>query len=207
MQNTGTHSVGAEFAKRALDLLIASLGLAISAPLTALVGIAIKLDSRGSVLFRQVRRGRGGTPFQMYKFRTMVEGADSRVDELRPQSLDPHWLHLEKDPRITRVGRFLRMTSLDELPQLWNVLRGEMSIVGPRPLTERDSAHVPHECRVRSAVRPGITGPWQVSGRTHIPFHRMVELDSDYARNWTVRGDLALLVRTLPAVIARRGAN
>lgn len=190
-----------------LDIVIATAAVVLTAPMALIIAICIRLDSRGPVFFRQERVGRFGRPFGMLKFRTMVHDAEDRLDELWSLSLDPHWLHLEDDPRITRVGRWLRVTSLDELPQLLNVLAGEMSVVGPRPLSMRDNAHVPESAQVRTAVAPGITGLWQVTGRTTIPFERMLELDAEYARSWSLRGDLRLIMQTIPAVIFRRGAN
>jgi lipopolysaccharide/colanic/teichoic acid biosynthesis glycosyltransferase len=137
----------------------------------------------------------------------MVEGADSRVEELRADSADPAWLLLERDPRITGVGRFLRTTSIDELPQLVNVLKGEMSLVGPRPMTPELDGLIEGWARRRVDMAPGMTGLWQVLGRTTIPFEEMVKLDYLYVTNWSLWQDLRLLVRTPPAVIKRRGVN
>ena len=193
--------------KRALDVLGAALGLLLAAPLLALLAVAIKRDSRGPVLFRQVRVGRGGRPIRIVKLRTMVVGAERQQEALRAHSRDPGWLLLGHDPRVTRVGRLLRRASLDELPQLWNVLRGEMSLVGPRPLIASEHAQLSAEQRRRSDVKPGLTGPWQVLGRTEIPFERMLELDREYVERWSLAGDLRLLARTVPAVLGGRGAN
>jgi lipopolysaccharide/colanic/teichoic acid biosynthesis glycosyltransferase len=172
-----------------------------------LVAIAIKFDSSGPVFFRQVRVGRAGRRFRVVKFRTMLEDAEERRGALLAQSKDPNWLHLESDPRITRLGRLLRLTSLDELPQLWNVLRGEMSMVGPRPLIEAEDERVSGWARGRLDLTPGITGYWQVLGRTRIPFDEMVKLDYLYVMNWSLWGDLRLILRTLPVLLSRRGAN
>jgi lipopolysaccharide/colanic/teichoic acid biosynthesis glycosyltransferase len=195
------------FLKRALDVTLSAAILSASAPLMALVAVAIKFDSRGPVLFRQERIGRAGSRFTLTKFRTMVRDAEGRHEELRAISSDPGWVKLERDPRVTRVGRLLRLSSLDELPQLWNVLRGEMSLVGPRPLIEDEDRHVGGWGRSRLDLTPGITGLWQVLGRTDIPFSEMIKLDYLYVTNWSLWGDVRLILRTLPVVISRRGAN
>ncbi|TML34275.1 MAG: sugar transferase, partial [Actinobacteria bacterium] len=157
--------------------------------------------------FRQRRIGKGGRPLMLLKFRTMCEDAEQRVDELRKFSKDPDWLHLEDDPRLTRIGRLLRLASLDEIPQIWNVLRGEMSLVGPRPLVESEDRRIDGWARSRLQLTPGITGLWQVLGRTTIPFEEMVKLDYLYVTNWSLWTDVRLMLRTLPAVAKRRGAN
>lgn len=193
--------------KRTLDLVLATLLLVILAPLMVVVAIAVKLDSAGPVLFTQERVGKGGRRFRLVKFRTMAADAESRRAELLSQSTDPNWLHIADDPRITRLGRHLRRLSLDELPQLWNVLRGEMSMVGPRPLICAEDARVQGSSRRRLDLTPGITGYWQVLGRTRISFEEMVKLDYLYVMNWSLWTDLRLLLRTLPTVLSRRGAN
>jgi len=193
--------------KRALDVSLVGTLLLLSAPLLALIALAVKFDSRGPVFFGQLRVGRGGRQFRLFKFRTMVRDAEQRRAALVQQSKDPNWLHLDHDPRITRIGRFLRLWSLDELPQLWNVLRGEMSMVGPRPLIEAEDRRVQDWARGRLDLTPGITGYWQVLGRTRIPFEEMVKLDYLYVMNWSLWNDIRLILRTLPTVIARRGAN
>ena len=205
-RTVGAGSVG-RAAKRTLDIVLGLLLLVVLAPILALLVLAIRLDSSGGPLFRQTRVGRDGRRFRCVKFRTMVVDAEQQVEALREQSRDPNWLDLEHDPRITRVGRWLRHTSLDELPQLWNVLRGQMSIVGPRPLSVEDDSNVPSWARIRSAVPPGMTGLWQVSGRTDVSFADMLRLDCEYAANWSLHRDLALIVRTVPAVLFARGAN
>jgi lipopolysaccharide/colanic/teichoic acid biosynthesis glycosyltransferase len=172
-----------------------------------IIGLAIKLDSRGPVLFIQSRIGRGGQPLRIYKFRTMARDAEAQRDRLTALSEDPNWLKLDDDPRITRVGRLLRMSSLDELPQLLNVLKGEMSLVGPRPLVESEDERVVDWGRARLDLTPGITGLWQVLGRTNIPFEEMVKLDYLYVTNWSLWSDVRLMLHTLPAVPHRRGAN
>jgi lipopolysaccharide/colanic/teichoic acid biosynthesis glycosyltransferase len=137
----------------------------------------------------------------------MVPGADAMAGDLMDKSSDPDWLVLEKDPRLTRVGRFLRLRSLDELPQLWNVLAGDMSLVGPRPLPERDDRAVTGWGRHRLDLIPGVTGYWQVLGRNNIPFREMVEIDYAYVASWSLWHDMKLLIRTVPVVLRRRGAN
>ena len=133
--------------------------------------------------------------------------AEDLTEELFGDSTDAHWLKLERDPRITRMGRFLRLTSLDELPQLWNILRGDMSLVGPRPLIEAEDRQIAGWARSRLELTPGLTGLWQVLGRTNIPFEEMVKLDYMYVTNWSLWSDVRLILRTLPAVVTRRGAN
>jgi exopolysaccharide biosynthesis polyprenyl glycosylphosphotransferase len=193
--------------KRSVDVVGASVLLVATLPTLALLALAVKLDSRGPVLFRQLRIGRGGRRFRLLKLRTMVSDAESLRAGLLAQSKDPGWLHLDHDPRITRVGRLLRLTSLDELPQLWNVITGDMSLVGPRPLVAEEDSMVEAWARGRLDLTPGITGLWQVLGRTSIPFEEMIRLDYLYVTNWSLWGDIRLILRTLPAVFARRGAN
>jgi len=195
-----------------IDLVGASLALALLLPLILLVALAVRLDSPGPALFRQRRVGRGGGPFWIYKFRTMVPGAEALLADLDPlnESQGGVLVQIRSDPRVTRVGRFLRRTSLDELPQLINVLRGEMSLVGPRPLQERDclraSAAYPDLFPIRLAAPPGLTGLAQVSGRRGLPPRDIFELDRSYVENWSLGGDLLILARTVPAVLGGRGA-
>lgn len=193
--------------KRLIDVLVASVLLVVFTPVIVLLGLLIKLDSRGPVLFTQQRVGRAGRRFRVYKFRTMVADADQRRAELLKLSSDPNWLNLDHDPRITRVGRVLRRISLDELPQLWNVLRGQMSLVGPRPLIEDEDERVQGWARGRLDLTPGLTGYWQVLGRTRIPFEEMVKLDYLYVMNWSLWEDIRLMLRTLPILVSGRGAN
>jgi exopolysaccharide biosynthesis polyprenyl glycosylphosphotransferase len=195
------------FLKRSMDFAIAGIALLVLLPVMLAAALAVALTSKGPVFYTQVRVGRDGRRFRMYKFRTMVEGADSRVEELRADSADPAWLLLERDPRITGVGRFLRTSSIDELPQLVNVLKGEMSLVGPRPVTPEVDGQIDGWARRRVDMAPGLTGIWQVLGRARIPFEEMVKLDYLYVTNWSLWQDLRLLVWTLPAVIKRRGVN
>jgi exopolysaccharide biosynthesis polyprenyl glycosylphosphotransferase len=193
--------------KRVVDVAIALPALVLVSPLVVVIAILVKATSRGPVFFSQERVGRGGRHFRMHKFRTMVRDADQQLEELRSSSAHSSWLLLEEDPRITKVGRFLRHYSLDELPQLWNVLRGDMSLVGPRPMPLDVDEKIAGWGRKRLDLTPGITGPWQVLGRTKIPFEEMVKLDYLYVTNWSLWQDIRLLIRTLPAVVRRRGAN
>jgi len=193
--------------KRAMDVVIATLTLALALPLMLLIALAIRLDSPGPVLFRQQRVGKGGKLFTMYKFRSMIEEAEAEKEELRRlRGVDKRRFKLKDDPRITRVGRFLRRTSLDELPQLYNVLRGEMSLVGPRPALPEEVAQYQEWHKKRLEVMPGITGLWQVSGRSEIPFDEMVLLDIYYTENWSPGLDLRILLQTIPKVILGEGA-
>jgi exopolysaccharide biosynthesis polyprenyl glycosylphosphotransferase len=193
--------------KRAMDIAGATPALVLVAPLVALAAVAIKLDSPGPVFFRQERVGRRGRKFTLFKLRTMEVGAHERQEELAALSRDRHWLHLDHDPRVTRVGRFLRRTSMDELPQLWNVLKGEMSLVGPRPIVETEARQLDGWGLSRVDLTPGLTGLWQVLGRTQIPFAEMIKLDYLYITNWSLWTDVRLILRTLPIVLSRRGAN
>jgi exopolysaccharide biosynthesis polyprenyl glycosylphosphotransferase len=196
-------------AKRSLDVTGAVVGLMLFAPLLAVCALAVKLSSPGPILFRQRRVGLGGETFEMLKLRTMVRDADARRAEVQGANVygDPRLFKAAGDPRITRAGGILRKSSLDELPQLWNVLRGEMSLVGPRPPLPREVAQYKTRHYVRFEVAPGITGPWQVSGRNEITdFETVVELEQRYIAGWTVWRDLALLLRTVPAVLSMRGA-
>jgi lipopolysaccharide/colanic/teichoic acid biosynthesis glycosyltransferase len=193
--------------KRTVDVLGALALLVLTAPLMLLIAVVVKLDSRGPLLFRHERIGRGGRRFTIAKFRTMVDGAEAMAEQLRGLSRDPHWLLLDRDPRITRAGRFLRVSSLDELPQLWSVLKGDMSLVGPRPLVEEEDRQIIGWGRGRLDLTPGLTGLWQVLGRTSIPFEEMVKLDYIYVTNWSVWGDVQLLLRTVLVLLTRRGAN
>jgi len=197
-------SRGSRMLKRGLDLILVCVGLLLSAPLLIAIALAIRLDSRGPVFFRQIRVGRDGTPFRMFKFRSMVLDAELRKDELRALNEAGEGLFkLSEDPRVTRVGRVLRRTSLDELPQLFNVLRGQMSLVGPRPLVIDEDAQVRGLDRSRLHLTPGMTGPWQILGY-RVPMQEMVGLDYLYVANWSLWLDLKILLRTVRHV-ARRG--
>lgn len=204
----------AEFMKRIMDLLLVAVGGLLLAPLLALVALVVKLQDGGPVLFVQPRAGRGGRQFPFFKFRSMVVDAEERRAGLQEQNeTDGVLFKIADDPRVTPLGRFIRRWSIDELPQLWNVVRGDMNLVGPRPLPMRDleGADADPEIRywmeLRGKVKPGITGPWQVSGRSNLGFQDMVELDIAYVQNWTLWADLLILLHTLPAVLRRRGAH
>lgn len=195
--------------KRAVDLMAAGLGLLAISPLLTLIALAIKLDSRGPVFFAQERVGRGGRTFRMLKFRTMRVGADAEKAKLAHlnTSGDTRLFKIPNDPRVTRVGTLLRKWSLDELPQLFNVLRGDMSLVGPRPFFESDLATYREHHFGRLGALPGITGLWQVSGRSSITdFEEVVRLDCEYIHRWSLWLDLEILLKTLPAVMRRTGA-
>ena len=191
--------------KRAFDLVLAAVGFVAIAPLFALIAIAIRLDSGGPVLFRQTRIGRGGRSFGIYKFRTMVREADELKAELEHLNEADGLFKIAKDPRVTRVGRWLRRTSLDELPQLLNVLRGDMSLVGPRPLVLEDDRQIVGWHRERLNIPPGMTGHWQVLGSARIPLAEMVAIDYLYVVNWSIWTDLKYLLRTVPYVMFGRG--
>jgi exopolysaccharide biosynthesis polyprenyl glycosylphosphotransferase len=198
--------------KRVLDLAIGAIGLLAIAPLFAFIALRIKLDSPGPVFFRQTRVGIGDSKFRIYKFRTMTVDADERKQELAHLNIhaqpggDPRMFKVPDDPRTTAFGRFLRRYSLDELPQLINVVKGEMSLVGPRPLIADEDKHVAEWARKRVRLKPGITGLWQVLGRSEIPFEEMTKLDYIYVTNWSLGGDLSILLRTIPAVLRSRRA-
>ena len=197
----------AQVAKRALDIVAAGTALVAMAPLLAAVAVAIKLDSRGPILFRQQRAGRGGEVFELLKFRSMYPNAEDRKLELASDNDDGVMFKMQADPRITRVGRLLRRYSLDELPQLWNVLRGEMSLVGPRPLILPETDALSEDWHLRRLeLRPGLTGPWQINGRSETPFHEMVRFDYQYVAGWSLARDLEILLATMPAVLSGRGA-
>jgi exopolysaccharide biosynthesis polyprenyl glycosylphosphotransferase len=192
--------------KRSFDLVGASLGLLVLAPLMAMIAAAIKLDSRGPVFFRQPRMGMDDRPFRIFKFRTMVADADAQRAALADRNEAGNGLFkIEDDPRITRVGSFLRRTSLDELPQLLNVLSGDMSMVGPRPLVLDEDCRIEGWERHRMMVPPGATGMWQILGSARIPMSEMVKIDYLYGANWSLWLDVKILLRTVPFVLGRRG--
>ena len=192
--------------KRAMDLLGASIGLIAVAPIMAAIAIAIKLDSRGPVFFRQTRMGRDGRPFEMLKFRSMVRDADAmRSDLVARAGSAGELFKLASDPRLTRVGRALRHASLDELPQLFNVLRGDMSLVGPRPLILDEDALVQGWQRRRLQLWPGMTGPWQILGSTRVPLNEMAKMDYLYITNWSLFADIKIILRTILHMAGRSG--
>ncbi len=194
--------------KRGFDIAVASTALLLLSPLLLVVAVAIRLDSKGTALFRQPRRGRLGSTFNIVKFRTMYIGAEQKRDEvLHMNEVDGPLFKIKgKDPRVTRVGSFLRRTSLDELPQLWNVVRGEMSLVGPRPFVLYEADQITGWASRRLDMTPGITGLWQVLGRNDMPFEEMVKLDYLYVTNWSIWWDLKILCQTIPVVLGKRGA-
>lgn len=200
-----------EPSKRCLDIAVAVALLLALAPLMILLAIAVRLDG-GPSLFGHRRVGFGGRPFRCLKFRSMRVAADTTLMELLRTDPDARreWeanRKLQRDPRVTALGRFLRVSSMDELPQLWNVLRGDMSLVGPRPVTPEELAlHYGPDAAWYTRVRPGLTGPWQVSGRSDTSYPERVRMDVDYVRNPSLRRDLGLLLRTFGAVLRGRGA-
>lgn len=201
--------VGQLVLKRAFDIAASLAIMVIAAPVMFLVAIAVRLSSPGPVLFRQIRVGQGGRHFAMYKFRSMIHDAEERRAELEASSLyhDGRLFKLSHDPRVTRVGAFLRRTSLDELPQLWNVLKGDMSLVGPRPPLPSEVALYDEHHYARFQMKPGMTGPWQVSGRNTITdFQQVVHLETSYMRQWGLSRDFSILFRTVPAVFRSVGA-
>ncbi len=193
--------------KRSFDLFVASVTLLIASPVLLAIALAVKLSSRGPVIYRSARPGIAGKPFSCLKFRTMREHADQIQDDLEPLNEQSGALFkIRDDPRLTKVGRILRRFSLDELPQLVNVVRGEMSLVGPRPLPLRDFERLEDWHKKRYLVLPGITGLWQVSGRSELDFDDLVRLDFLYLEQWSIFLDMAILLKTIPAVFSRRGA-
>jgi exopolysaccharide biosynthesis polyprenyl glycosylphosphotransferase len=207
-------SPASRFVKRSFDLALSTAGLVVLMPFIALIAAAIRLDSRGPVFFRQRRMGAGEKPFYMFKFRTMAVDADERKRELAHLNKharaggDPRMFKIQSDPRVTRVGRFLRRYSLDELPQLINVVIGEMSLIGPRPLILEEDHFIRAWGRKRLLLKPGITGLWQVLGRSAIPFEEMLRLDYLYVATWSLAGDCRLLLQTVPEIFRgeREGA-
>ena len=199
--------------KRAIDLVFSSLLLLFIAPFLLVIAVIIKLGDGGSVLFTQERPGVGGRLFRCYKFRTMAMDAEDRLNDLLqndPQAAEDWRLYkkLKRDPRITPIGRFLRKTSIDEIPQLFNILKGEMSIIGPRPITKREIPEygTPADFAIYGAVRPGVLGLWQVSGRSDTDYDRRIQLDARYARDWSIWMDVKILFLGVPVVLFGKGA-
>ena len=195
-------------AKRAIDVFGSLAGMVLLAPVFLVIALAVKLSSPGPVFFSQVRVGRYGRHFKFYKFRSMYVDAEARKAELLSQneSKDGVIFKMKDDPRITRVGRFLRRTSLDELPQLWNVFIGDMSLVGPRPPVPSEVAEYTLEDRKRLDVIPGITCLWQIKGRSDIPFNEQVQLDKEYILAPSMWKDIVILLKTIPAILGGKGA-
>ncbi len=194
--------------KRTFDVVVSALVMIAFAPLFGAIALAIKLGSPGPVLFGQRRVGQNGRAFQMLKFRSMYQDAEQRLDALRAQNeMSGPVFKMANDPRVTRIGRFLRKTSLDELPQFWNVLKGEMSVVGPRPPIPSEVRQYKRWQKRRLSVKPGITCIWQISGRNNIDFERWMELDLQYIDEWSLWGDIEICFKTIPAVLGARGAS
>jgi exopolysaccharide biosynthesis polyprenyl glycosylphosphotransferase len=196
--------------KRTLDVLVSGVGMLLLSPLFILIAAVVYITSPGPIFFRQTRVGLGGKLFKITKFRSMVDDAEALLDDLTPKSLyrDGRLFKVKDDPRVTRLGNFLRRSSLDELPQLWNAFVGNMSLVGPRPPLPSEVDLYEEHHYTRFDVKPGITGPWQVSGRsTIVDFEEVIRLETDYIREWTLWKDLGILLRTVPAVLFMRGAH
>jgi len=198
--------------KRAFDICFSLLALIVGFPLFLAVGIAVRLSSKGNIIYSHERIGRGGKPFRCYKFRTMYPDADQRLKEilLKDSALREEWEKshkLKHDPRITKVGAFLRKTSLDELPQFWNVLRGDLSVVGPRPVVRAEvQRYLGARAPLILSVRPGLTGLWQVSGRSNTSYEIRLTMDEEYVRAQSLLLDLKLIAKTIPAMLFTRGA-
>lgn len=198
--------------KRAFDIIFSLAVLILISPLLLLIATLIKLTSKGRVIYAHQRVGRGGKPFKCYKFRTMHADADNRLKEMlnKDPSIRKEWeqnFKLKKDPRITMIGKFLRKTSLDELPQFWNVLKGDLSVVGPRPVVA-DEIHKFLGKRAAKilSIRPGVTGPWQVCGRCDIDYSERIKLSEEYVDTYSLFTDLKLIAMTIPAMISSKGA-
>ncbi|NTY62232.1 sugar transferase [Mycolicibacterium sphagni] len=197
----------ARITKRLMDVALAACALLVTAPALLVIAVAIKLDTRGPVFFRQERTGRGGKPFRIFKFRSMTADAwEQRMRVAQLNQSDGPLFKMESDPRVTRVGAFIRKTSLDELPQLINVVRGEMSLVGPRPLPTEEADRIDGAALARLDVSPGITGLWQVCGRSDLSYADLQHLDSAYVRSWSLSWDLRILLQTPQVVFGRNGA-
>jgi lipopolysaccharide/colanic/teichoic acid biosynthesis glycosyltransferase len=194
--------------KRALDIVGAGFGLLLFSPVMAIIAIAIKLSSPGPVLFKQQRAGLAGKVFEIYKFRSMCTDAEARKKDLmKLNEQDGPAFKIKSDPRVTRIGKLIRVTSLDELPQLWNVIRGEMSLVGPRPLPIDEASAADQWQQRRLEVTPGLTCIWQIKGRSEVTFDEWVRMDINYIRRRNIRHDLSILAQTIPAVLLRKGAR
>lgn len=210
VQPRSTRQLFSDATKRILDIVGAIVLLALLSPLLLLVALAIKIDSRGPVLFAHRRLGKDGQHFDCYKFRTMEMDAEHRVfddEKLRHHYVSNDFkIPFELDPRITRLGKFLRPSSLDELPQLLNVLLGEMSLVGPRPIVSLEATHYGDRLPTLLSVRPGVTGPWAVGGRTHLKYPARAEVELEYVQSRSLGTDILILLRTPWAVLTQRGA-
>lgn len=204
---TPTLEGGQRVAKRLFDIVVSGILILLTSPVMAVIACVVRMDSRGPVLFRQERVGQEGTHFRMLKFRSMVQDAEHRLDELAHRNEGSGVLFkMRNDPRVTTVGRFLRRYSLDEVPQLFNIFAGSMSLVGPRPPLPREVEAYEHDMRRRLLVKPGLTGLWQVSGRSNLSWQDSVRLDLYYVENWSLAGDLVIMLRTVRAVFRSTGA-
>ena len=193
--------------KRVMDIVVSSLALFLLSPVMLVAAVGIRMSSPGPVFFRQLRSGRGGVPFSIYKFRTMYVDAEARRAELLDDNeIDSVLFKMRDDPRITKIGKFLRKTSIDELPQFINVLKGDMSLVGPRPFILEESAQIEGWATRRFDVPPGITGLWQVSGRSELTYDDLRHLDTVYVTSWSLWWDLRILAQTPGSVLKQRGA-
>lgn len=196
--------------KRILDVFLTLLLLPLILPLILIISLLIKLDSKGKIFFSHVRIGKNGTPFKCYKFRTMVINAEEVLkDVLKDEKAKVEWgkdFKLREDPRITRIGNFLRKSSLDELPQIFNVFQGNMSFVGPRPITNAEIAKYGNNFIYYKEVKPGITGIWQISGRNDIDYDKRVNLDKQYSQSKSIREDLKIIFKTIPVIFTKKGA-
>lgn len=195
------------FFKRMLDIVASVIGLIVLSPVFLIVSLAIKAEDRGPIFYSQVRLGKGQRPFKMYKFRSMIVDADKKLEKLLKQNeVEGAMFKMKEDPRITRVGRFIRKHSLDELPQLWNVLVGDISLVGPRPPLEREVVDYSEYDKQRLIVKPGCTGFWQVTARNDVDFEGMVRLDLEYIKRSSILFDIGILFRTVTIVFKPNGA-
>lgn len=193
--------------KRCMDIFLSLFALIVLFPSLVLVAIIIRLDSKGSIIFKQYRTGMNGRPFLMYKFRSMTENAEAYREGLKFQNImDGPVFKVKNDPRVTRFGKFLRSTSIDELPQLINILRGEMSIVGPRPLVIYETEKFSDYENKRHIIKPGLTCYWQIQGRSNIYFNEWIELDHKYIKEMSIKNDLIIIFKTIIVVIKRKGA-
>ena len=197
------------FSKRVTDIFLSAIGLILLSPILLIVAIAIRIDSKGPIIFKQDRVGKDGKIFSMYKFRSMIVNAEELKAKLETKNeMSGPMFKMKNDPRITKVGRFIRKTSLDELPQLWNVLKGDMSLVGTRPPTVDEYEKYTPEQKKRLSFKPGITGLWQVSGRSEITnFDDVVKLDVSYIDDWTIWSDIKILLKTVKVVLMKDGAK
>lgn len=196
-----------EIIKRIMDVVCSLAALVVLSPIFLITALAIKIEDKGPVIFAQNRAGKDGQPFRMYKFRSMYVDAEKRRNELLAQNeADGPLFKIANDPRITKVGRFIRKTSIDELPQLWNILKGQMSIVGPRPLVTYEQSQCNEYQAQRLLVKPGLTCIWQVSGRSDTKFDELIEMDLEYIRNRSLWLDIKLIIKTVVVVFTHKGA-